>query len=289
MQTTQTDGTVLRVTEIANVHYFEFTERYQTREDTHDFCELLFIDRGSISVHAQRYTGELCDNQLLIHRPCEPHSLSCQGGNAPNVIILDFRCDCPDLIPFCEAPITLSAEERRLLSEVMKEGMALFEPPYDIPYSPKMKQRASCPYGTLQMLQLRLELFLLTLIRSHLRKSPLRTETVSTGKMADVYAYLTEHYTEKILLDNLCFLFGTNKTSLCNDFKAEYGTTITDYVQTLRLTRAKELLRKSSRSVTEISRQLGYHSVHYFCRSFKKATGFTPKEYTATILSKLNT
>lgn len=59
------------VTRIANLHYFEFTNRYHTKSDFHNFCELLYVDRGEITVNAENYSGKVADNQVIIHRPNE--------------------------------------------------------------------------------------------------------------------------------------------------------------------------------------------------------------------------
>lgn len=55
----------------------------------------------------------------------------------------------------------------------------------------------------------------------------------------------------------------------------------------LRIKKAKALLRKNELSVTEISDKLGFSSIHYFCRIFKKMTGNSPKNYIKTIRSRL--
>jgi len=278
----------LNVSGIANIHYFEFTGLYQTVDDYHNFCELLYVDRGSITVHAENYSGILSDNQMIIHRPNEVHSLVCSDSIAPNVIIIGFKCLSDELEPFSLSPITLSAEHKKMLSEIMQEGMNVYSPPYDLPNTPEMKKRSEYIYGADQMLKIRLEMFLISLIRNFKNKPSHKDEISSASRVSDIHQYITEHYTEKILLDNICFLFGTNKTSLCRDFKNEYGVTVLSYINELKVKEAKSLLRKNKLSVTEISEALGFNSIHYFCRLFKKSTGLSPKEYTKTIKSKLN-
>jgi YesN/AraC family two-component response regulator len=132
------------------------------------------------------------------------------------------------------------------------------------------------------MLKLNLEMFLITLVREYSTPASLSAPKMSSdNKLSDISSYIAEHYTEKILLDNICFLFGTNKTTLCQSFRREYGITILSYIDQLKLKDAKKMLRKPRLSVTEISEQLGFASIHYFCRYFKKHTGISPKEYQA--------
>lgn len=278
----------LVVSHLANIHYFEFTARFHTAGDSHNFCELLYVDKGKITVHSENYSGELLDNQLLIHRPNEIHSLSCSTEIAPNVIIIGFECFCEALAPFAETPFTLTAEHQKLLAEIMKEGMSVYMPPFDMPNLLEMQKRTDFPFGADQMIKLKLESFLITLVRDSQKPAVIHADkALSDSRLSEIEQYLNEHYTEKISLDNICFLFGTNKTSLCQSFKREYGTTVLDYCNHLKIREAKALLRENKLSVTEISEQLGFNSIHYFCRLFKSKTGQSPKEYAKTIRSKL--
>lgn len=276
----------LRVTKIANLHYFEFTEMYCTKGDFHNFCELLYVDRGTVDVVAEGYTGTLSSGGLIIHRPNEIHSLNCKKGTAPNVIIIGFECDCKELDSFSKVPAVLSAEQKKMLSEIMKEGMSVYAPPYDLPNTAEMHKRKSYPFGADEMIKLRLEALLIMLIRTKKASPEPKKSEIKNDRISEIYDYITEHFCEKIVLDNICFLFGTNKTTLCREFKSAYGTTILQYVNLLRINEAKALLRSGGNSVTQISERLGFNSIHYFCRLFKISTGLSPVEYTKTIRSK---
>ena len=46
---------------------------------------------------------------------------------------------------------------------------------------------------------------------------------------------------------------------------------------------AKQLIREDQMNFTQISDFLGYSSIHYFSRQFKKITGMTPSEYSSSI------
>ena len=56
-----------------------------------------------------------------------------------------------------------------------------------------------------------------------------------------------------------------------------------DVVEQLAIDRAKELIRGRRMNFTQIADHLGYSSVHYFSRQFKRITDMTPSEYTASI------
>ena len=267
------------VTRIANLQYFEFTDTIHTIQDRHNFCELLFVGKGSLSIYSENYSGLLAENQMIIHRPNEMHSLATSDTVAPNVIIIGFECDCERLVPFSKQPITLSGEQIRALSRIMQEGMSIYEPPYDVPNTRYMPKRREYPFGADQLIKIGLEAFLISLVRSLQAGGDKSAAPSALGSIQSVHFYITENFRTKITLTNLCFLFGMNKTTLCRAFKETYGTTVLDYINALRIREAKACLRQRKHSVTEISDMLGFSSVHYFSRLFKQHTGHTPTAY----------
>lgn len=276
----------IEVTRIAHIHYFEFTKQYRTDNDSHPFCELIYVDDGSILVNAQNYSGELCKNQIIIHKSGEIHSLKCSQDSSPNIIIIGFECKCEALDIFSKAPLELAGEQQKLLSEIIKEGRSVFMPPYDVPNLTDMKKREDYPFGADQMIKLKLETFLIELVRGLERKEDKHTDVITDAKIYEIHKYITTNYKERITLEELCFLFNTNKTTLCNSFKNTYDSTIIDYINSLKIKEAKKLLRNGTYSITQISQSLGFSSVHYFSRLFKKKENKSPKEYIKTIKAK---
>lgn len=278
---------VINVTKLANIHYFEFTNQYHTYKDTHAFCELVYVDSGRITVEAENYEGELQSNSLIIHRAGEAHSLKCSEDEAPSVIIIGFECNSDLLIPFSKTPVTLSGECVKLLTDVIKEGRNVFLPPYDVPNIKDMKKRKDPVFGADQMLKLKLETFLICLIRSAQPMQEKCDDETITSVISEVYDYINQNFREKINLSELCFLYRTNKTTLCNCFKKAYGVTIIKYINTLKLKETKKLLREGKHSLTEIAAILNMSSVHYLSRLFKSYEKVSPSEYIKTIKSRL--
>ena len=52
-----------------------------------------------------------------------------------------------------------------------------------------------------------------------------------------------------------------------------------EYVNQMKINKAKELLIKENHKVYEVSDKLGFESAFYFSKVFKKITGYSPKEY----------
>ena len=103
----------------------------------------------------------------------------------------------------------------------------------------------------------------------------------------EIKRYLDENYRHRITIEELCFLFNTNKTTLSAAFKQAFGKTIIEYVNELRIDYTKELLREGKHTLTQIADLLHVSSVHYLTALFKKITAMTPTEYLHTIQKSL--
>ena len=277
----------IEVSRIANIHYFEFTKKYQTFKDNHAFREMVYVDNGEIIVQSDNFCGKLITNQLIIHRSGETHSLTCTEGNAPNVIIIGFECKAPELDGFANEPVTLDPEQQKILTEIIKEGRTVFKAPYDIPNLKDMKKRKDYPFGADQMIKLKMETLFIELIRGKETALKAGGQEIADTKTHEIYSYINKNYKEKVTLNELCFLFGTNKTTLCSSFKKAYGDTVVGYINRLKIKEAKKLMREKDYNLTEISQLLGFSSVHYFSRLFKKQEKISPSEYIGTIKSRL--
>ena len=98
-------------------------------------------------------------------------------------------------------------------------------------------------------------------------------------ELTNLKEYLDEHYTEKISLDELSARFFINKYYLTKIFKETYGTTINNYIIAKRITRSKQLLRFTDKTLEEIAIEVGMNGGNYFSRMFKKIEGISPREY----------
>ncbi len=275
------------VSKIANIHYFEFTKEYHTFKDKHPFRELVYVDNGCISVDAENYSGILDKNQLIIHKANEVHSLTCPPHDAPSVIIIGFECRCEKLDEFSRNPHSLSAEQQSLLSDIIREGRNVFLPPYDVPNLKNMKKRKKCIFGADQMIKLKMETFFIDLIRTCESVPERVLSNVCDNLMLEIKKYIDNHFNETITLNDLCFLYGLNKTTLCGRFKTAFGNTVINYINYRRIKEAKRLMREGSRNLTQISAAVGFSSVHYFSRSFKRYENKSPSEYIKTIKARL--
>ncbi len=80
-------------------------------------------------------------------------------------------------------------------------------------------------------------------------------------------------------VESLADICGISSVHLRRLFVKQFGISPIKYISHQKTERAKELLKYDLLSITDISEMLGFSGIDYFCRTFKKETGFTPGEY----------
>lgn len=101
-------------------------------------------------------------------------------------------------------------------------------------------------------------------------------------KQKQIYAvldYIEAHYTENIGLDELSSRFYMSKSYMSRIFKEVTSFTISEYMNLLRIAKSKEYLISTQYDLTAIAAMLGFNSLTYFERIFKKYMSITPMQY----------
>ncbi|MCL6457416.1 MAG: helix-turn-helix transcriptional regulator, partial [Gorillibacterium sp.] len=98
-------------------------------------------------------------------------------------------------------------------------------------------------------------------------------------EVTEACQYISLRLGSRISLDEVADHLHLNASYFSRLFKKETGTTFIEYVTSLKMERAKELLDGTHCTVGEICEQLGYDNQSYFIKTFKAHTGATPVEY----------
>jgi len=114
-----------------------------------------------------------------------------------------------------------------------------------------------------------------------------RRQAVKYDKHVELaQAYVLEHYREKITLGQVAEVLNISQGHLSSTFKKQTGKRFSDFVNEVKVDKARELIETHQYMMYEISDLLGFDTQYYFSTVFKKMTGYTPKEYEAETLGK---
>lgn len=280
---------------VVSIHYFEYTSTYAFEGEAHDFWELLYVDKGQVAVQAGPDASHLTEHtlekgQIIFHKPGEFHSLRACGGTAPNLVVIGFICDSP-AIAFFEERAQMPGEcVRTLLATVVREAGRAFSTPLGDPQTTQLLRRPEAPFGAEAMIGLCLEQLLVRLVRqaerdsrSNEKPSSLLRERSQQEFIDRVTQYLESNISRRLTLADVCRENLAGRSYLQKTFREKTGGGAMEYFGKLKIEAAKEKIREGRYNFTEIAALLGYNSIHYFSRHFKKMTGMTPTEYASSI------
>lgn len=97
--------------------------------------------------------------------------------------------------------------------------------------------------------------------------------------MPRAHSYIRDHISGHISLDEVARFVHLSPSYFSRLFKSETGQTFSEYLQTIRIDRAKSLLKLEQYSLTQIAEQVGFFDQSHFIKAFKQATGVTPGLY----------
>jgi AraC-like DNA-binding protein/mannose-6-phosphate isomerase-like protein (cupin superfamily) len=98
-------------------------------------------------------------------------------------------------------------------------------------------------------------------------------------RLTKIMQYLNTNYQSKIELNKVAEIANLHPAAFCRFFKEKTGTSLSDYINGLRIGYACRLIIDGKLSISQISFESGFNNLSNFNRTFKKHTGFTPTNY----------
>ncbi len=115
-------------------------------------------------------------------------------------------------------------------------------------------------------------------------KNSLQSHVEKQKKVHQVADYITENYERIDSVTALADKFFMSKSYLCRIFKEVTNFTISEYINLYRIAASKQYLKNEDMTMAEIANRLGYDSLTYFERVFKKQMKVTPLQYRKYVL-----
>lgn len=125
-----------------------------------------------------------------------------------------------------------------------------------------------------------LELFLIDILRNS------TTDNKKEKDLKFIKTYIEQHFDQKINFGEISTLSGYSNDYFRQMFKQEFGVAPQEYMINIRLKKAKELLRNTDLSCTEIAYQCGFSNSAQMSAMFKQKLKITPMLYRTTDLYK---
>ena len=278
------------VNKIVTIHYFEYMSDFYYPGEVHDFWEILCVDKGELEVVAGKKQFSLKKDQIIFHKPNEFHSLKANGIIAPNLFVISFLCNSKYMQFFENKILYINDNERQLIAQIIIEAKKTFSNQLNDPYFEKLIRYDNVPFASEQLIKIYLETILINLFRRYNARDPMEMIYPNTIKKKNdtetfqqILDYMNNNIQEHVTIEQICRDNLIGRSSLQSMFASKFNCGVIDYFIKLKIDMAKQLVRDNHMNFTQIADYLGYSSIHYFSRQFKKTTGMTPSEYSSSI------
>ena len=279
------------INRIISVHYFQYMSDFSFPGESHDFWELVCVDRGEIDALAGDRRLTLKKGNILFHKPNEFHNVLTNGKVSPSLVVIGFECHSPAIKSFEDQLMSVQDTEKELLAQIIVEARNTFSGRLDDPYQEELIFNSEpLTFGSAQLISHYLEQLMIHLYRRYFSYSlPVRSSRflaeASSGN--DTYnrivRYMEEHLGERMTIDRICRNNLVGRSQLQKLFRDTKGCGVIEFFSMMKIDTAKQMIRDNQLNFTQIADRLGYNSIHYFSRQFKQITTMTPSEYATSI------
>ncbi len=280
------------VEDIVTIHYLELKRDFAFHAESHDFWELVYVDKEGIIANVEG--GQVCveEGEMLFHKPNAVHSLAADKKRAPNVFILSFVCKSRAMSFFEGRKFKVHKGLTNFIYRIVEEGKKTFNLPHYNPNLTKMEPLKTPTLGGQQLIKNYLEILLISIMRAETEKEGaevffLREKEETESITARAIAYMKENLGAKLSVADVCEKVHYNKSYLFSTFKKDTGSTLMQYFTRLKIEQAKKYLREGKLNITQIAEALAFDTPNYFTKTFRKITGYSPLQYKKIYLSSI--
>ena len=278
--------TVVNISKIVTVHYYEFDKTFSFEGEQHDFWEMVYIDKGSVMIKTENKETVLNQGEVIFHKPNEFHAIRAYESE-PDFFVISFVSQSPTMSFFEGYRKKLDKNLHPFISSIIKEAESAFVIPKNDTNLKKLCKKADAPIGSEQLIKIYLEQLLIQLIRKSSAKMEFAVfpskESLETHLITEIKDFVEENLEKRFKISDICQYTGYSKSFLCKIFKDQTGVTILEYITKRRIKRARQMIREKGMNFAQISDRLAFDNPQYFSRVFKRVTGITPTEFKETL------
>ena len=259
----------LDISEIYTKFYQEKGTNYNFSGEKHSYWELTYVDKGELLTTIDRVSYHLKQGDLIFYAPMQFHTQSTFEKISSSYLTINFKMNFNHADLLCNKIFSLKRDSYFIVTKLIEElsNDNLYSNDLSLCY---LKQLI------IQMLRLDNSYF-------HSKPTTHMQQTYENELLNDILLYIDNNIYEKISVSTLCEHFCISTSMLHSLFRKNMNNTAKNYINELKLSKSKELIRNSTHTLSEISEMLGFSSIHYFSKKFKLYFNISPTEYSKSI------
>ena len=259
----------LDISEIYTKFYQEKGTNYNFSGEKHSYWELTYVDKGELLTTIDGVSYHLKQGDLIFYAPMQFHTQSTFEKISSSYLTINFKMNFNHADLLCNKIFSLKRDSYFIVTKLIEElsNNNLYSDDLSLCYLKEL---------IIQMLRLD---------NSHFHSKPTThmQQTYENELLNDILLYIDDNIYEKISVSTLCEHFCISTSMLHSLFRKNMNNTAKNYINELKLSKSKELIRNSTHTLSEISEMLGFSSIHYFSKKFKSYFNISPTEYSKSI------
>lgn len=271
----------INISKIITVHYYEFDNSFVYPGESHDFWEMVYVDKGQVLVTSDTDRIVLGQEEIIFHKPNEFHAIQ-SYHSSPDCFVLSFECNSAQMKNFEKYHTKLNKKLKSIIASIIEESDNTYVIPKNDVHLKRLKLRNDLEVGGEQLIKIYLEqLFILMLrdiFKTETKVFPSK-EILENHIVSLIKKFVSDHIGSRITLADICRELRYGKSYLSKIFHFYTGHSIIDYANGEKIRYAKQLIRDGTLNMTEISNALSFDNPQYFSVVFKKYTSLTPTEF----------
>lgn len=249
---------------------YRYTSDYKFEGESHDFFEFVCVLDGNVSIAIDENIFELHKGQIIFTNPLEFHNLCSANNTDPQVLIMSFKLSGD--FRFDKRIATISEKTMNELLDTFSYGRNVFNFNGICVESVKDGKELEA-----QIFINRLEILLIEIIKEEPTKE-IQLHTRSAVNYSKIIKILKVNLNRSLTIKDIAQLANMSESNVKKIFSMYTNQGIMAYFNELKIIEAQRLL-KEGLSVYEVSKALGFAEQNYFSNVFKKATGYSPKNW----------
>ena len=240
----------LDISEIYTKFYQEKGTNYNFSGEKHSYWELTYVDKGELLTTIDGVSYHLKQGDLIFYAPMQFHTQSTFEKISSSYLTINFKMNFNHADLLCNKIFSLKRDSYFIVTKLIEELSN------DNLYSNDL---SLCYLKQLIIQMLRLD-------NSHFHSKPTThmQQTYENELLNDILLYIDDNIYEKISVSTLCDHFCISTSMLHSLFRKNMNNTAKNYINELKLSKSKELIRNSTHTLSEISEMLGFSSYSLF-------------------------
>lgn len=258
--------------EIFAYYYQVRNADYQFDGERHPYWELTYVDNGTLITNVEGEEFTLNPGDLIIYTPKQFHTQETPKESSCSYLTVMFDSNFSEPELFSNICYHCNKDQTRILQNFISTTNNSFNS-----YSHDL---LLCYIKELMINLLQIQ------TQEETPSEPLQIVNHFENELLnEILIYINDNIYKPLAIDELCSIFNVSRSSLQTLFKDNLKVAPKQYINELKLSRSKLLIKEGKYTISEISVMLGFGSIHYFSRKFKQRYKLSPTEYAKSIFN----